>query len=160
MSYKIREANELDIDHIFQFILKKAEFDRNLGDSLGLVTTNKEIIRKTMFNDHPYAKVLLAIDTNNLPIGIAIYHFRYSSFSGLPSVWLDDLYIEPSDRGIGLGKNLMQSLIAIAKENNASDISWIASDLNESAKKFYDKIGSRQIQKNGSTITYQLTFTS
>ncbi|MCW7460936.1 GNAT family N-acetyltransferase [Leptospira limi] len=108
MNFKIREANELDIDHIFQFIINKAEFDRNLGDSLGLVTTNKEIIRKTRFND---------------------------------------LYVEQIDRGFGLGKNLMNSLLTIAKEMNASDISWIASDFNEGAKEFYHKIGSKQIQK-------------
>lgn len=51
----------------------------------------------------PYAHLLLAIQPNvNKVLGMALYYFQCSSFAGLPSPGLDDLYVTPATRGWGV----------------------------------------------------------
>ncbi|MCW7469034.1 GNAT family N-acetyltransferase [Leptospira kanakyensis] len=152
----IRDAHQGDAEDIFNLIKKKAEFDRSLGDSLGNVTTNVELIKKTMFGVNRFAWAIVAVNSQDKPIGIALCHTRYSSFSGLPSIWLDDLFIFESFRGSGLGKDLMEKLIEIAISMNASHIDWVASNFNEKAKSFYSKLGGIVVGMEGSTLSYRL----
>ncbi len=42
--------------------------------------------------------------------GFALYGFRYSSFAGQSSIWLDDLYIDREMRSQGAGALLMKRL--------------------------------------------------
>ena len=115
---QIRSAKPEDAELIYQFIYHKAEFDRNLGGYSGEIKTTVENIRQTLFKDRPFAFVLIA--EAEVAIGFALYYFRYSSFAGVPSIWLDDLFINPDMRNHGAGTLLMNRLLQIAKDNNCS----------------------------------------
>jgi GNAT superfamily N-acetyltransferase len=151
----IRSANKNDIQNLLYLINQKANFDRSLGDFNGIVSNSEKKILNTMFTHQPYAWAYLAENEYKIPVGMAFYHFRYSSFKGLPSIWLDDLFILHEYRGLGLGKKLFLELEKLAKNINASHIGWVASDLNSKGKLFYSRIGSEIIKSDGSTLFYE-----
>ena len=117
----IRFARASDLSQIYKFIQQKAEFDRSVGAYSGTIQTNEAKICQTIFSDRPFAHVLLA-ESPQSPIGFALYGFRYSSFVGQPSIWLDDLYIKEEMRSKGAGNLLMSKLRQIACENNCTHL--------------------------------------
>ena len=143
----IRFARSKDISQIYKFIQQKAEFDRSVGAYSGTIQTNEAKIRQTIFSDCPFAYVLLA-ETQSA-IGFALYCFRYSSFTGQPSIWLDDLYIEEEMRSKGAGNLLMSKLQQIARENSCTHLAWTADARNTRGVKFYNHLGATIIEQKG-----------
>ena len=143
----IRFARSKDISQIYKFIQKKAEFDRTVGAYSGTIQTNEAKIRQTIFSDRPFAYVLLA-ETQSA-IGFALYCFRYSSFVGQPSIWLDDLYIEEDMRSKGTGTLLMTELQQIGDRNNCTHLAWTADARNTRGLKFYNRLGATIIEQKG-----------
>lgn len=138
----IRKAVRQDAKVIFDFIQRKSEFDREMRGFNGEVTTSLEKIENTMFGQLPFAYALL-IEKDEQVLGFALYHFRYSSFSGRPSIWLDDLLVLSGERSQGFGEKLMSALMCEATYNQASHIEWTASPINTKAHEFYKRIGSK-----------------
>ena len=126
---KIRAASADDLSLIKTFIQKKANFDQRMGAFSGELTISEEKVQKTLFGQYPFSFVLFAIEADT-EIGFALYAFRYSSFIGQPSIWLDDLYIEEESRGKGYGRLLMKHLQQIAIDNDCTHLAWTADDRN------------------------------
>ena len=139
---KIRKAQPADIPAILMLLEAKAEFDRQMRGFEGQLTTSERKLKNTLFGNLPFAHVLLAEDQKN-NLGFAFYHFRYSSFAGQPSIWLDDLLVLHHSRSKGIGAKLMESLQKEAKHVNASHIAWTASPHNKRGQKFYMRIGAK-----------------
>ena len=145
---RVRTANLDDISLIYAFIQKKAEFDRSVGAYSGVIQTSEAKIRQTIFSNNPFAYVLLAECSLGV-IGFALYGFRYSSFAGQPSIWLDDLYVEQNMRSQGAGSLLMDKLQQIAHKNNCTHLAWTADARNTRAIKFYRRLGAEIIEQKG-----------
>ena len=138
---KIRTATFDDISLIFSFIQKKSEFDRNIGAFSGELKTSKDKIHQTLFDKVPFAHVLLA-ESSEHEVGFALYGFRYSSFAGQPSIWLDDLYVDKDRRSQGAGAALMEKLAQIAAENDCTHLAWTADARNTRGLSFYHRLGA------------------
>ena len=144
---KVRSANQNDVSLIFSFIQKNSEFDRKIGSSSSELKVSEEKIRKTIFREIPFAYVLFA-ELSAREVGFALYEFRYSSFAGQPSIWLDDLYVEAEMRSQGAGAALMHRLGQIAQENNCTHIAWNADARNIRGLKFYERLGTEITEQN------------
>ncbi|MEL7417625.1 MAG: GNAT family N-acetyltransferase, partial [Cyanobacteria bacterium J06555_3] len=118
------------------------------GAYSGIVQTTVEKIQQTIFSDRPFAFVLLA-EADDSPVGFALYGFRYSSFVGQPSIWLDDLFVTPKMRGHGAGAMLMNRLQQIAQENNCSHLGWTADARNTRGLQFYARLGAEVSEQRG-----------
>ncbi|GFE67938.1 GNAT family N-acetyltransferase [Chroococcus sp. FPU101] len=138
----IRPANPNDVTLIYSFIKKKAEFDRNIGAFQGVLEVTEEKIQKTLFGNIPFSYVLFVENAGN-EIGFALYNFRYSSFSGQPSIWIDDLYVDESQRSQGAGLILMNKLAQIASRTDCTHLAWNADVRNIRGLNFYNKIGAK-----------------
>jgi GNAT superfamily N-acetyltransferase len=137
----VRSATPEDAALIFSFIKKKSEFDRSIGAFSGTLLTSEDKIRETLFGTIPFARVLFA-ESSGSTIGFALYGFRYSSFSGQPSIWLDDLYVDEKNRSQGAGAALMGQLAQVAKENNCTHLAWNADARNTRGLHFYRQLGA------------------
>ncbi|WP_404785881.1 GNAT family N-acetyltransferase [Altericista sp. CCNU0014] len=145
---KIRSATPDDVSLIFSFIQRKAEFDRSVGAFSSVLQVSEEKIRKTLFRAVPFAYVLFA-EHSEREIGFALYDFRYSSFAGQPSIWLDDLYVDEAQRSQGAGAALMQHLAEIAAENNCTHLAWNADARNTRGLNFYHRLGAEITEQRG-----------
>lgn len=145
---RVRPATSEDVSLIFSFIRKKAAFDRTIGAFSGELRVSEEKIRKTLFGASPFAYVLFA-EVADRAVGFALYGFRYSSFAGQPSLWLDDLYIDEEMRSQGAGAALMSHLAQIAKENDCTHLAWNANARNIRGLNFYHRLGATITDRNG-----------
>ena len=145
---RVRSAKPVDAELIYQFICHKAEFDRSIGAYSSEIKTSVEKIQQTLFGDRSFAYVLFA-EANKSAIGFALYYFRYSSFAGQPSLWLDDLFVNSDMRNHGAGTLLMNCLQQIAKDNNCSHLAWTADARNIKGLRFYKRLGAEIIERKG-----------
>ncbi len=145
---KVRSATPDDVSLIFSFIQKKSEFDRNIGAFSGVLQVSEDKIRKTLFGIIPFSYVLFA-EFSAHEIGFALYGFRYSSFVGQPSIWLDDLFVDDAMRSQGAGAALMAQLAQIAQENDCTHLAWNADARNTRGLRFYEQLGAEITEQQG-----------
>ncbi|QUJ70454.1 GNAT family N-acetyltransferase (plasmid) [Photobacterium sp. GJ3] len=137
----VRKATRRDAGKLLELIALKAEFDRSMKGFNGEISTTVEKIELTLFGDYPFAHALL-LERASKVLGFALFHYRYSSFSGEPSIWLDDLFVIAEQRSKGYGRELMQAMKAQAEIAQASHIAWTASSNNVKAHDFYKNLGA------------------
>jgi GNAT superfamily N-acetyltransferase len=152
---RVREATVDDAAEILAFVRAKAEFDRELGAFAGDLGTSEELIRRHLFGPRPFAFALLAGEPS-WAVGFALYYFRYSSFRGRPSIWLDDLYIHPPARRQGVGHLLMHRLAERAGAADCTHIAWLASASNDIGMSFYRRLGATLVHQTGDAVTLQI----
>jgi GNAT superfamily N-acetyltransferase len=134
----IRPATEADLGTIEELIRALAVYER-LADE---VVMNAELLRKGLFGDHPYAEVLIA-EADAEPVGFALFFHNFSTFVGRPGIYLEDLFVKPEHRELGVGRALLKRLAEIAVERDCGRLEWAVLDWNESAIGFYKKLGAR-----------------
>ncbi|MEH1826941.1 MAG: GNAT family N-acetyltransferase [Nostoc sp.] len=138
----IRDANLRDIPAIMELIHLKAKFD-GCPESVEAIPQKLEI---DLFGEKPLAFVLLA-EVDGDSIGLATYHFIYSTFLAKPGIWLDDLYVKAEYRSHRVGQALMLRLHQIGKEKGCGRIDWTVAVSNQGGIKFYERIGAKIINK-------------
>ena len=134
---RIEQVTEKDIQLLLTFIRGLAEYEK-LSDR---VSATEERLRTSLFGKRPYAEALLAYK-NDRPIAYAIYYFTYSSFQGLPGLYLEDLFVLPNSRGFGIGRQLLAFLARKAVALGCCRIEWAVLNWNEPAIRFYKNLGA------------------
>src|SRR5262245_47529493 len=152
---KVREATSGDAAEVLAFVRAKAQFDRDLGAFAGDLGTSEELILRHLFGPRPFAFVLLAGEPGRA-VGFALYYFRYSSFRGRPSLWLDDLFVYPPARRQGAGALLMGRLAEVAAKADCTHIAWVASASNAIGMGFYRRLGATVVYQDGDSVTLQI----
>lgn len=155
-SATIRPATAADLRILMRLLQEKADFDRTMGTFSGVLPATPEKLQHTLFGEMPFAKVLLA-ERLGSPVGFALYYFRYSSFQARPSIWLDDLYLQPEARHQSIGTLLMAHLADVAQRVNCTHLAWTASPRNTSAIQFYEKIGGVITDQHQGLFYFQLS---
>jgi GNAT superfamily N-acetyltransferase len=75
-------------------------------------------------------------------VGMALWFRTFSTWTGRPGMWLEDLYVRPSHRRGGLGRALLQRLAAECVANGWSRLEWTVLDWNTPAQAFYRSLGA------------------
>ncbi len=89
-----------------------------------------------------HVQALLAFQDGKA-VAMALYFFNFSSWTGKRELFLEDLFVSPEVRGLGLGLDLLKRLAAIAVANDCGRMEWNVLDWNNSAKGFYEMLGAR-----------------
>jgi ribosomal protein S18 acetylase RimI-like enzyme len=135
----IRFADEKDIPLILDFIKKLAKYEK----ALDKVTCSDKILYKNLFRKR-YAEVLIA-DLNKGPIGFAIIFHNYSSYSGKPGLYIEDIYINDDFRGRGYGQKLFSFIANLAVQRDCDRVDLNVLNWNKEAIKFYKLFGAKAI---------------
>ena len=75
-------------------------------------------------------------------LGFALFFTNFSTFLAQPGLYLEDLYVRSDQRGRGIGKALLSRVGRIAGERDCGRFEWSVLDWNESAIRFYEKMGA------------------
>lgn len=137
---RIEQATENDVPLILHFIRELAEYEQ----ALDRVTATEEILRTNLFGERHYAEALIAY-IDDQPAGFAIYFFSYASFTGLPNLYLEDIFVRPAYRGSGFGKELFALLARRASERGCGRMEWAVLNWNEPAIGFYKRLGAEPV---------------
>ncbi len=136
----IRPIEEADLNTVFEFIKKIAEFE-DLKDELSV---DRDILRESLFGGFGHADGLLA-EIDSQPVGFAIFFEKFSTFKGKTGLYLEDLFVKPDWRKHGIGRALLVRLAQIAVERDCPRFEWVALDWNQNAIDFYEKLGAKQL---------------
>jgi len=136
MTFTLRNATEDDLPVILRLIKELADYEK-LVDA---VTATEEILRESLFRKR-VAEVVLGYCGDELA-GFAVYFQTFSTFLGLPGMYLEDLYVIPRFRRHGLGRMLLSRLARIACERGYGRLEWAVLDWNELAIGFYKSLGA------------------
>jgi len=72
-------------------------------------------------------------------IGFALYFFNFSTWTGRPGIYLEDLYVKSEYRSSGVGKALFGELGHIAEERGCPRLDWSVLKWNKPSIDFYEK---------------------
>jgi len=133
----IRFATGADAATILGFIRELAEYEKLAHE----VVADEAQLRTTLFGVRPAAEVLIA-ELAGSPVGFALFFQSYSTFLGRPGLYLEDLFVQPSARGAGVGGALMSALARIATQRHYGRFEWSVLDWNEPALTFYASLGA------------------
>ncbi len=75
-------------------------------------------------------------------VGIAVWFVTYSTWTGRHGIWLEDLYVDESERGRGYGKALMCALADVCVTRGYGRFEWTVLDWNAPSIAFYRAIGA------------------
>lgn len=132
----IRSATQADAGLILGFIRDLAEYEKLLDQ----VTASEADIARDLFGDAP--KVFCEIaEWDGKPVGFALWFYTFSTFQGRHGIWLEDLYVDPSMRGNGIGKALLVNLAQRCIRENLGRFEWWVLDWNEPSIEFYKSQG-------------------
>lgn len=106
------------------------------------VVASQDRLEQTLFGSEPAAEVLIA-EWRGQPAGFALFFGNYSTFLGLPGIYLEDLFVRPGFRGRGIGKALLSHLAALVLDRGGGRLDWSVLHWNEAAIDFYRSIGAR-----------------
>jgi len=137
MGTVIRKATEADATQILEFIRALAAFERAPDE----VTATEEGLIRDGFGQAPFYGCLIA-DYEGRPAGFAFYFFNYSTWKGRPGIYLEDLFVHPEFRGLGIGKALLKAVAAVAVEKGCERMQWEVLDWNTPAIDFYRAMGA------------------
>ena len=134
---RIEPATPGDVPVILDFIRQLAEYEKLSH----MVVATEENIHQHVFGANPVAEVLLAY-WEEAPVGFALYFRNFSTFLGQAGIYLEDLFVEPAQRGKGIGKALLARLAKIALERGYGRVEWAVLDWNTPSIEFYRSLGA------------------
>lgn len=132
----LRKAKEEDVQTILRFIKDLAEYE-NLLDEVG---ATEEMLHNSIFKRKKSEALIVEYDKK--AIGYAIYFYNFSTFTGRPGLYIEDIYITPNMRNRGFGKEIFIHLAKLAQEQNCARMEWACLNWNEPSMRFYEKMGA------------------
>jgi GNAT superfamily N-acetyltransferase len=148
--FRIREAVVADVPLLAGLIRELAGYERLLDQ----VTMTEERLRLALFGPRQYAEVAIAENGEGEALGFALFFHNFSTFLGLPGIYLEDLFVRAQHRGAGVGRSLLQYLARLARERGCGRLEWSVLDWNEPAIGFYRQLGA---SPNDEWTVYRLT---
>lgn len=136
MSVTIRRGVEADLPRILELIKELALYEKAPEKVINTV----ELMRKDGFGEHPVYWFFVAEHDGEI-IGMALWYIRYSTWRG-QRLYLEDLIVTESARGLGAGKLLFEACIHEGKTKGYSGMMWQVLDWNTPAIDFYKRYGA------------------
>lgn len=133
----IRPASEADVEAIVELIHQLAAYERS-ADQVAIL---EEGLRNDLFGPSPAVFAHVAEEGGQV-VGMAVWFLNYSTWTGRHGIFLEDLFVRPDRRGLGLGRDLLVALARVAVERGYGRIDWSVLDWNESAIGFYRSLGA------------------
>jgi GNAT superfamily N-acetyltransferase len=136
-NFTLRSATKEDVPNLFSLIQALAAYEK-LSHA---VTGNAELLETHLFGDKPCAEAILA-ECEGKAVGLALFFQNFSTFLTKPGIYLEDIFVLPEYRRLGIGKAMLIHLAKIAKERDYGRLEWSVLDWNQPAIAFYQKLGA------------------
>ncbi|MFI7586690.1 GNAT family N-acetyltransferase [Spongisporangium articulatum] len=139
--WRVRPATPDDVTAIDGLIRELAEYEREPD----AVEATPADLHAALFSPSPRLHCHVAeVDGRDGPavVGMALWFVTYSTWRGRHGIWLEDLFVSPTYRALGLGRALLSTLARVCTERGYARLEWTVLDWNEPAHAFYRRIGA------------------
>jgi GNAT superfamily N-acetyltransferase len=137
-TFVIRRGTTRDAAVILSLIRGLADYER-LSHQVEATVAR---VRAHGFGRRRYFETLICRRAGR-PVGFALYFFTYSTFLARPTLYLEDLFVLPAERGAGAGRELLGALARIAVRRGCGRLEWAVLDWNRPAIGFYKRLGAK-----------------
>lgn len=146
--FVVRPAGKEDVAVVLELMYEMADFE-GVRDELDV---SPELLAKWVF-DEEKAEIMLGIEGGAV-VGFAFYFTTFSSFLGLPGLYVEELYVKPEYRGKGYGKIMLCRLARLVVQRGYGRLEWACSDWNKPSIQFYTAHGAQPMDE---WTVYRLT---
>lgn len=88
--------------------------------------------------------LLLGARRGGRVVGYACLYWHFSSTQAKETVLMNDLFVEESARGQGVGRALIEATAEVARERGVPSIEWSTAPDNHTAQRLYDSTGAER----------------
>jgi len=95
--------------------------------------------QRIIANDVPVHALIAVSGSTGAALGFANYVVHPFTWSERPACYLEDLFVYAGVRGSGIGRALLERLIALAEQHQWARIYWLTRENNAVARRLYDR---------------------
>lgn len=137
MSTAIRRITPADLERAVQLVHELATYEK-APDECHLTV---EQLSAALFGPAPALFGHVATHDDKV-VGVALWFLNFSTWRGTHGIYLEDLFVSPAHRGLGLGRDLLAALARECGERGFDRLEWSVLDWNEPAIGFYRSLGA------------------
>jgi GNAT superfamily N-acetyltransferase len=135
---KIETARNSDLEPILQLLRTQLE-----EHSIVLTAAALQRAAQGLIENHANGRILCARLDGAL-VGVAVISFLWTLEHGGPAAWLDEVYVEPTQRGAGIGKQLVEAAMQVARDNGCIALDLEVDAGHEAAERLYERMEFRR----------------
>jgi len=80
------------------------------------------------------------LEVDGYPAGYCAFYMTFSTFRASPGLYLEDIYVRPHFRKLGVGRKMMQAICKIARSRGCCRVEWVAPARNRAVNEFYESL--------------------
>ncbi len=134
MHINVRKGKTKDLADVYDLVRELAAYEKSL-DQVKVSLEDYHV----GFREGQFA--VLVAEVSSQIAGLALYYETWSTWRG-KMLYLEDLVVKESFRGMGIGRQLLEAFIKDARERNCRMVKWQVLDWNEPAIRFYENFGA------------------
>jgi len=140
MSLEIRPLRAEDVPTLLELIDRLAEYEKLDGPDADA----RQRLAQDAMTDPPRFRTFLA-EVDGKAVGYAIYFYTYSTFLARPTLYLEDIFVLPEQRGQGAGIGLFRACVNEAVATGCGRMEWQVLTWNTPTIEFYERLGARRM---------------
>jgi GNAT superfamily N-acetyltransferase len=134
---RIKPVAEADLDQLLPLLAEYQQFYQ--VDRVGN-TTNRMFFSRFARDSKEGIQHLALVSGE--AVGFSTLYFSYCSLAVAPVATLYDLYVQPQQRGAGIGKALIENAAQVARKRGMQQMTWFTAPDNHTAQRLYDGVGA------------------
>jgi GNAT superfamily N-acetyltransferase len=134
----IRPARPEDVPAILGLVHDLAEYERAPDQA----QATEAQLQRALFGPDATAFAHIAEEGDGEAAGFALWFLNFSTWTGRPGIYLEDLFVRPERRGRGYGRALLRELARICVERDYGRFEWSVLDWNAPSIGFYRALGA------------------
>jgi GNAT superfamily N-acetyltransferase len=135
----IRPARPEDVPVVLRLVRELAEYEKALDE----VEMTEAQLADALFPEEATPALFAHVaEVDGEVVGMAVWVLSFSTWTGTHGIWLEDLYVSPRHRGLGLGQELLRTLAGVCVERGYHRLEWWVLDWNTPSIGFYESIGA------------------
>ena len=142
MEYLIRDFQETDIYLLVDLCAKHAAHETSKYNRDGKVS----LLKSALLSHNPTLHCWIVMVEDEMA-GYATFTFDFSTWEVRHYLRLDCIYLEEKFRGLGIGTEMMKRLMKVARERDCVNLQWQTPVFNETAIRFYERMGGKGLLK-------------
>jgi GNAT superfamily N-acetyltransferase len=133
----IRDARPADLPEILAMVRELAAYEREPH----AVVFDPDEFAHHLFGEGAVARAIIA-EYEDAAAGIALYFRTFSTWLGRDGIWLEDLFVRPAYRRLGIGGALLDEV----RRRTNGRVEWSVLDWNTPAQAFYRERGAAPLE--------------
>ena len=139
--FRLRDAVPADVAAIARLVRALADYEKLAHEA----RAGEADFHAALFGAHPCARAAVG-ERAGETVAFALWFTTFSTFTGRPGLWVEDVFVDPAHRGHGIGRALFALMAQRALAAGCARMEWSVLDWNAPAIAFYRALGAAPLE--------------